>query len=264
MNGGTDTSTSTTGAPSWVQDAAKTYLDRANSVSTTPYSASPSQVVGPNAYQNTAWQSIMQRAMQGSPVMSAGNDALTKTLQGGFMNSNPYLDEMVGKAQGDMVNSYNNVARPAQSASMIRSGSFGNSGLQQQQMMEDRQLQDSLGNVSTQLRGGNYEAERNRMQQAMGFAPQYAMQDYNDASMLLGAGNQQNQFAQNQANQNYQWWNEAQQYPGQQLGMFGNAINNVMGAGKTSTTQTPGTSPLAGAFGGAITMAELMKLFGGG
>jgi hypothetical protein len=264
MNGGTDKSTSTTSAPSWVQDAGKTYLDRANQVSTTPYNPSPSQVAGPNAMQSTAWGAIQNRAMQGSPVMGAANDTLTQTLNGGFMGSNPYLDGMVDKAQGDVVRNYNHVARPNQAASMIRSGSFGNSGIEQMTRDQDQDLMGTLGNISTQIRGGNYEAERGRMQNALGYAPQFAQQDYNDANQLLQAGNQQNQFAQQQALQNKEWWNEAQQYPAQQLGLFGNAIGNVMGSGRTNTTETPGTSPLAAGLGGALTLSQILGMFGKG
>lgn len=262
MSGGSNTTTSTQSSPGYVQDASMTYLNRANDLSTVPYQASPSQAIGPNSYQQTAWDAIAQRAMGGSPVMGAANDTLTKTLNGGFMGANPYLDDVVNKAQGDVVRNYNDVVRPGQDSAMIRSGSFGNSGLQQQTMAQDRQLQDSLGNISTQIRGGAYDAERNRMQSSLGYAPQFAAQDYNDANQLLQAGNQQGQFAQNQANQNYQWWNEAQNYPKQQLGIFGQAINAVQGNDKTFTTQQPGQSPYAAALGGALTLSQLLGMIG--
>lgn len=259
MSGGSTntTSTQTSSAPSWVQDASKTYLDKANQVSNTPYQASPNQTVGPNATQNTAWNAVQNRAMSGSPTMSAANGTLQDTLQGKYLNSNPYIDQVVNQAQGDVVRNYNNVVRPGQDAAMVRSGSFGNSGLQQQTANSDRNLQQNLGNISTQLRGNNYNTERGNQQAALGFAPTFANQDYTDANQLLQSGNQQNQFAQNNANQNYNWWQEAQNYPTNKLNTFGNALGTVNGTGRTMTSTTPGTSAGAGLLGGGIVGSQL-------
>lgn len=261
-SGGNNTSTQTSSAPPWVQDASKGYLDRATQISDNPYTPSPNQAIGPNATQSTAWDAIKNRAIGGSPVQSAGNQTLTDTLQGKYLDSNPYLDGIVNKAQGDVVRNYNNVVRPGQDAAMIRSGSFGNSGLQQQTMDQDQQLEDSLGNISTQIRGGAYANERQNQQGALGYVPQAANQDYTDAQHLLDAGNQQGQFSQNQAGQNLNWWNEAQQYPTAQLNTLGNAIGTVNGTARTQTSTTPGTSTAAGIAGGALTAAQIGSLLG--
>lgn len=258
MSGGSsDTSTQTSSAPGWVQDYAKSYLDKANEVSNTPYSQSPTQAVGPNSTQNTAWNAITNRALNGSPVQSAANTTLTNTLNGDFLNSNPYMDSMVDKAQGDVVRNYNNVVKPQSDAAAIRSGSFGNSGIQSQQLDEQNQLQQNLGNISTQLRGQNYATERQNQQGALGFAPQFAANDYNDANQLLTAGNQQQAQAQNAANQNYNWWQEAQNYPTNKLNTLGNAIGTVSGTGRTQTSTSPGTSAGAGLLGGGLTGSQL-------
>jgi hypothetical protein len=126
--------------------------------------------------------------MQGSPVTNAASGELQRTLSGGYLNGNPYLDGVVNKAQGDVIRNYNDVAKPALESAMVRSGSFGNSGLQQMQGAQQQQLQDSLGNISTQIRGTDYANERNRMQGAVGMAPSIANQDYTDAQALLQAG----------------------------------------------------------------------------
>lgn len=259
MSGGSNsnTSSSSTSAPPWAQDFAKDYVGKAGEVSNTPYVQSPGQVVAPNAAQNSAWQSIESRALQGSPVQSAANSTLTDTLQGKYVNSNPHLQGMIDSASQDVTRNYNEVTRPGQDAAMVRSGSFGNSGLQAQTQRQDAELQKTLGGISTNMRGQAYTQERGYQQAALGYAPQYAQSDYNDANQLLAAGNQQQGQAQQAANQDYNWWQEAQNYPTNKLNTYGNAIGTALGSGRTTTSTTPGTSAGAGLLGGSLTGSQL-------
>ncbi|MBF9641230.1 hypothetical protein IAI27_11115, partial [Streptococcus pseudopneumoniae] len=84
-----------------------------------------------NSTQNSALDMISQLATNGSPVMDQANSTLTSTLQGG--QTNPYLDSLVKKAQGSVVDTWNTMTKPALDTAQINSGSFGNSGLQQRQ-----------------------------------------------------------------------------------------------------------------------------------
>lgn len=378
MAGGSEnTSSQSSSAPAWVMDYGKSYLDKANDVSNTPYSQSPTQTVDPNATQNTAWDAIQNRALSGSPELSNAKGQLNTTLGGGYMgqgvsqnanagaynpqansnwnpygsamnanagvqnqqagaanpfaqSSNPYLQQSIDAAQGDVVRNYNNVVKPQSDASAIRSGSFGNSGIQSQQLDEQNQLQQNLGNISNNMRSADYnqraalnenatnrqyqagaqtqanlfnagsqqnqnqfnsgaqgvanqfnagsqyaqnqfnagqqyagdqnnafQAERGRQTAGLGQALGFANQDYTDANQLLQAGNQQGQFAQNQANQNYNWWQEGQNYPTNKLNTLGNAIGTVAGTGRTTTSTSPGTSAGAGLLGGGILGSQL-------
>lgn len=69
---------------------------------------------------------------------------------------NPYLQQTIDKAQGDLVRNYNLTAQPAYNAAMVRSGSFGNEGLAQMNQNAQLNLQNSLGNISTGIRGADY------------------------------------------------------------------------------------------------------------
>lgn len=305
MSGGSEnTSSQSSSAPPFVMDYAKTYLDKANSVSNTPYQASPDQTIDPNAAQNTAWNAIQNRALSGSPELSNAKGQLNTTLNGGYMgqgvsqnaqagavnpyaqSNNPYLQQNIDAAQGDVIRNYNNVVKPQSDASAIRSGSFGNSGIQSQQLDQQNQLQQNLGNISNSMRSADYnqraglnenatnrqfqsgqqyatdqnnafQAERGRQTAGLGQALGFANQDYTDANQLLTAGNQQGQFAQNDANQNYNWWQEAQNYPTNKLNTLGNAIGTVAGTGRTTTSTSPGTSAGAGLLGGGILGSQL-------
>lgn len=260
----TDYSTSTTGAPAWALPYANDYLQRASQVANTPYQQSPTQVSAPNQYQLSGWQAMANRATQGSPVQSAAAGQLQKTIGGGYLNSNPYLNSMVDKAQGDLVRNYNNVVKPQTESAMVRSGSFGNSGLEQYQRDQERGLLGAMGDVSTRIRGTDYANERGYQNAAIQSAPGFAQNDYNDANALMQAGGQMQGYQNAQNQQNMNWWSEAQKYPQQRLDGYGGALSNVLGTNRTSTTASPGTSTAAGIAGGALTGWQLYQsLFGG-
>lgn len=81
---------------------------------------------------------------------------------------NPYLTATIDKAQGDLVRNYNLTAQPAYNAAMVRSGSFGNEGVNQMNQNAQLNLQNSLGNVSTQLRGQDYQNQQQLYMQQQG------------------------------------------------------------------------------------------------
>jgi hypothetical protein len=250
---------STMNAPlPYVQPYLQDYLARSQEVANVPYQQSPGTYTGPNQYLTQGWQATANRAMQGSPVMSAANDQLTKTIGGGYLNSNPYLDQTVANAQGDLVKSFNQVQKPAWDTAMQRSGSYGNTGVAQSAGFGADTLQQNLGRVATDIRGNAYGQERNLQQQAIGMAPAFAQNDYMDSAQLLNVGNQAQQFAQGAQNQNQNWFNEARQFPREQLGVLGNALG--MNQGSTQTNTAPDPSRAGQVVGGAITGATLAEM----
>ena len=71
--------------------------------------------------------------------------------------TNPYLDKSVADAQAQTTRSFNNTTQPAFTSSMVRSGSFGNSGLQQAQSDATRQYQDTLGKQANDMYSNQYQ-----------------------------------------------------------------------------------------------------------
>lgn len=259
MKGGGGSDTTTTTVPEWVRPYAEGFMQRSQQVADMPYQpftgATQAQL---NPYQTSALDSIAQRAVQGSPVNNAASSELTKTISGGYLGSNPYLDSVVDRAQGDVVRNYNLATKPAIESAMVRSGSFGNSGLQQMQSESQRQLQDTLGNISSGIRGNDYAAERGRMTSAIGMAPQIASQDYVDANALLGAGGQYQQQEQANLSDNYNRFLEARNYPREQLGVMGQGLGFNFG----SSTTGPEPNKKAGMLGGAMTGASIGSVAG--
>jgi hypothetical protein len=252
---------STTNQPlPYVQPYLQDYLGRAQDVANQPYQQGPGTYTAPNPYLQQGWDATAQRAMQGSPVMGAANTQLQNTINGGFLNNNPYLDQSVANAQGDLTKAWNQVQKPAWDKAMQKSGSFGNTGIMQSQGFATDTLQQNLGRVASDMRGNAYNTERGYQQAAIGMAPAFANQDYVDSNALLNVGNQAQGFLQSAQNQNQNWFTEAQQYPQQQLGLLGNALGLGNQGGTTTQTQ-PDPSKTGQIVGGALTGAQLAEMF---
>jgi hypothetical protein len=177
--------------------------------------------------------------------------------------SNPYLQQNIDKAQGDVVRNYNMTTQPAYNSAMVKSGSFGNEGIQQMNENSQKNLQGSLGNISDSMRMQDYNQQQNLyMQDRAQNIGNYQWDQgfnrslYNDAYSqnmnnlqtgvgLLGtlAGYNSNDLTNANAIQNtpLNYWSN-----------FSNQANG-MGQGYGSTTGTVGTtsSPWTAALGGA-------------
>lgn len=65
-----------------------------------------------------------------------------------FGQSNPFTSQAVNAASEAAGRQYNQLIAPQRDAQMARSGSFGNTGVQQMQMEDQRNLQGTLGNIA--------------------------------------------------------------------------------------------------------------------
>jgi hypothetical protein len=165
--------------------------------------------------------------------------------------NNPYLQHNIDATMGDITRNYNMAVKPQTEAAMANSGSFGNSGLQQLQGEQQRQLAATLGNTSNNMRMQDYGNQQQMYQWDQGFNrdvfnDQFSQNQQNLSNYmgLLGQGNQFNQ--QDIANQTAMY-NTPLTY--QQA--FTNMSNATGGLGGTSVnSQTGQGSPLTGALGG--------------
>lgn len=259
MDGGSDQQTQTTSIPEWMKPYAENFMKKSQEVADKPYQAYGGQTVADlNPYQTQGLNAQAQRGASGSPINQAAGSELTKTLGGGYLNNNPYLTDLVNSAQGDMTRAYNESVVPQQNAMRARSGSFGNSGVEQAIGSQANDFTKQLGNISTQIRGTDYANERSRMQGAIGMAPGIANQDYVDANALTqaGAGFQ----AQNQAqlSDTYNRWLDQQNYGQRQLETLGKGLGMNFGSTTTGGQAGGGATGMAkGAIGGAAAGAPL-------
>lgn len=182
---------------------------------------------------------------------------------------NPYLQKNIDRAQGDLVRSYNMTAQPAYNSAMLRSGSFGNEGVQQMNENAQRNLQGSLGQVSDSMRMQDY----NNQQGMYKWDSEFNRNLYNDAYSqnmnnlttgvgLLGtlAGYNANDLANANTIQNtpLNYW--------QQFSNGANAIGQGYGTstGNVGSSSSPLTSALGGAQLGSAAMGWWNNRGGGG
>lgn len=175
MSKGGKTQTTTTAPPSYQLPYLQYGMNQAQNL----YQQG-NQVAGFNPNQEQAMNMVYNRATSGDPTIGAAQGYVQNTLGGGFLGSNPYLDDTFNKAA---------LATQNQLASQ-----FAGSGRNVEQSMGLRAQQ--LGDLATGIYGGAYENERNRMQGVLPYAQQLGNQGYTDAQALLGIGNQQQQQSQ--------------------------------------------------------------------
>ena len=255
------TTTTQSGPPPWAVPYWQDYLSRAQGVANTPYQQSPSQYVGPNQRLQNVWQMAFDQA-GGSPTMGAANQQLQSTLSGSYLGrGNPYLNQQIKAAQGDLVKAWNDVAKPSWDNKMAASGSYGNAGVMQAGANAQDQLQENLGDIASNMRFNAYNTERGNQMQALGLMPSYNSAQLQNLGFAGQAANQMQGFDQGQANQNYHWWQEAQQYPRQQLNVLGGALTGNLG--QTQTQTSPDPSRWSQMLGGALTGLGLYNAFRG-
>lgn len=241
-SGGGDTNTTVT-PWSGVQPYITDYLKRGKATTNNPYQFyNGDTIAGFSPEQELGFGLATQRAMAGSPTLNAANQNITDTLNGNYLSpdSNPYLKGTVDQALGDVQTRVN---------SQFNNNNFGSSAHQEQ-------LTRDLGNQANNLYGQNYAMERNNQLQAATQAPGLAGADYQDAAMLQGVGAQRQGLAQSYLTDAKNQFDQAANFPYQQLDRYGNVVSVGMGVGSnqsTSSSQQSGGSPLAGAVGGGLT-----------
>jgi hypothetical protein len=176
---------------------------------------------------------------------------------------NPQLQGIIDMSSRDMVDNYNRTTQPAFNAAMVRSGSFGNSGIDAANQVAQKNLQTNLGDLSSKLRFNDYSQQQDmyRWQQ---------QQDASNQQFNLGFGRSLNNdaYAQNMGNlqagigllgtlggYNQQDINNSttqQNAPLNYWQQFTNVANGVAnGFGTTTSNQTAQSNPLVSGLGGA-------------
>lgn len=253
----------------WRQPYQQSFMDRAQQIGGAAYTPfGQSTQVDANPWQQQSWQNTFNRGMQGAPEVSAAREQMTGTINGqGFKDnpylsqSNPYLQSTIDSTLGDISRNYNMTVKPAMATANARSGSFGNSGLQEMQAEQERNLAQEMGRASSNLRFGDYQQqaqmygqERDRQMQATQNAPNFANVDYTDLQAMQQAGNALQGQQQAQRTADFQQYLDAREWPLKTFGSWGQA----MGSGGGSAPQTYAQpNKGANALGGALAGAQL-------
>lgn len=233
-----------------------------------PTQTYPNSTVVPFSPQTQlALNATQQRAMMGSPVQDAGNQAMLDTIGGNYlMAENPYFQSAVDAASRGAVRNFQTAVQPGVDSTFSSAGRYG-SGSHQTAMETaynalGQQLSDTAGKMAYQ----NYGDERGRQMTAAAGAPAYAMQDYNDMTRMLGVGQAYEGQAGAQLGDDISRFYQDQQSQKQALADY---MALVAGGnfGGTTTTQQPIYASGGGGLSGLLSLgmmgAGLMSGMGG-
>ncbi|USE79479.1 hypothetical protein NDR89_23090 [Cupriavidus gilardii] len=301
--GGGDTQTTKVELPDYARPYAEELMQRSGDISRQAvprYEGQTLAGLSPDHYQ--AMDLIRSRALNGSEDINSARSNLAATMQGQYFRPtevnqyqgatnaytgarnpyggpNPYLDQAIQKAQGDISRSYA-AGTGAQTLAQFRNaGAFGGSAMQETQDTQNRALADTLANTASNMRmqdygmqaqianqdlsrnadlyaqdlarnatlaesrigrnDQNYNAERQRQMQGMMFAPQLANTDYQNYQALLGVGDIGREAQQAQLNDDYTRWNNIANERYKQLEILANGIMGATGGGVARNMTAP-------------------------
>lgn len=257
QKGGGQTSSTTQSIPDELKPLAAAYSNKAMGLSDQAYQGyGGQQVADMNSYQTGGANMIANRAMNGDSLINQGKSTMQNALASGnaatkndYAGSNPYLQQNIDAAMGDITRNYNDAIAPGLTTQSVGSGSFGNSGAEAAKQNSLNDLTKNLGNTASGMRMQDYTAQQQlaeqyagrndqMMQNYLGQAPTYANQAYTDASQLMNAGNSIQDNQQQNLDAQYQNWTDQQNDPYKKLaamsGVFGSGLGN------TATTKQSG------------------------
>tara|TARA_R110002074_G_scaffold1266_3_gene7647 strand:+ start:5264 stop:5983 length:720 start_codon:yes stop_codon:yes gene_type:complete len=200
----------------------------------------PSTYVGISPERQQALDFITNMAQNGGTgVAGTALDEYNKTMSGGYMNANPYLDDIVNRAVG--------AAAGSQTSGYAGGGRFGSGAMANAQA-------DAMQQTASSLYGANYQQERDRMMGMLDRSGTIDDMQYQDARNLSAVGQQ---YETDQANQNQEAMNVYNQ-DAQTLSTFLSMLGQNPLMGEVTTTMSGSSiDPMAIASGAAGALGSI-------
>lgn len=185
------------------------------------------------------------RALGGSRLNDSARNQLQTTVDGGYLNANPYLDATFNKA-ADAVQARTDSA-------FSRAGRTGSGSHKQV-------FQQGMNDLATDIYGGNYARERQYQNAGILSAPAFAQGDYGEIGKIAAVGAQRDQYNQqllDEARQRFEYETGGDR---NNLTEFINWINAAGGQGGTQTSTQPYyQNKGAGILGAALGAGSLLS-----
>jgi hypothetical protein len=219
--------------------------------------------VSPSQTTQTGLQALEQRASMGSPLTGAAQGQLQNTIQGGYLQGNPFFQgafqPAAQAAESKFLSSLGNIGSAASKA-----GRYGSGAMNTMTQGASGQFAKTLADTAGALAYQNYADERGRQQAATLAAPAMAQADYADIQNMLRAGQAREGYTGAQQQADIAKFNFQQTQPQQNLanflsGVYGNPLGRQQQGG-TTAAQPSGWQNL---LGGAATAAGIYKTLGG-
>jgi len=216
-------------------------------------------------------ESIAQQealARQQSPVLQQAQQAyqaslgqVGQTAAGGFLNANPYQQAMMEAATRPLTQQFSQTVLPGISSLYSRSGRLGSGSMERALGTATEAYGRSLGDITSNIAGSQYQQERGLQQQAQlaqaqlaGAAPSFYGQQFLPSQTLAQVGAQQEAIAAQPLQEQLARYQFGQQLPYQQLqGYLSSVYGTPLGSYGTQTTNAPTYQNRgAGILGGGI------------
>ena len=224
--------------------------------------------VSPSAATTEAIAQQEAIARQQSPVLQQAQQAYTSSLgqvgqtaAGGFLNANPYQQAMMEAATRPLTQQFSQAVLPGISSLYSRSGRLGSGAMERALGTATEAYGRSLGDITSNIAGSQYQQERGLQQQAQlaqaqlaGVAPSFYGQQFLPSQTLAQVGAQQEAIAAQPLQEQLARYQFGQQLPYQQLqGYLSSVYGTPLGSYGTQTTNAPTYQNRgAGVLGGGI------------
>jgi len=224
--------------------------------------------VSPSQQTLTALQQQEALATQPNPMLQQAQQAyqtslgqVGQTAAGGFLNANPYQQQMMEAATRPLTQQFSQSVLPGISSLYSKSGRLGSGSMERALGTATEAYGRSLGDITSNIAGTQYQQERALQQQAQmqqaqlaGLAPQFYSQQFLPSQTLAQVGAAQEQIASQPLQQQLAQYQFNQQLPYQQLQGYLSSVYGTPLGGYGTTTQTYPTyqNTGAGVLGGAL------------
>ena len=184
-----------------------------------------------------------------------------QTAGGSFLNANPYQQAMMEAATRPLTQQFSQSVLPGISSLYSRSGRLGSGSMERALGTATEAYGRSLGDITANIAGTQYQQERGLQQQAQlqqaqlaGLAPQFYGQQFLPSQTLAQVGAQQEAISAQPLQEQLARYQFGQQLPYQQLqGYLSSVYGTPLGSYGTQTTNAPTYQNRgAGVLGGGI------------
>jgi len=224
--------------------------------------------VSPSVATTEALAEQEKLARAASPLLTQAQQAYTSSLGqigqtagGGFLNANPYQQAMMEAATRPLTQQFSQSVLPGISSLYSKSGRLGSGSMERALGTATEAYGRSLGDITANIAGSQYQQERGLQQQAQlqqaqlaGLAPQFYGQQFLPSQALGQVGAQQEAISAQPLQEQLARYQFGQQLPYQQLqGYLSSVYGTPLGSYGTQTTNAPTYQNRgAGVLGGGI------------
>ena len=223
--------------------------------------------VSPSEQTLQALQSQEDIARQASPILGQAQQAyqsslgqVGQTAAGGFLNANPYQQAMMEAATRPLTQQFSQAVLPGISSLYSKSGRLGSGAMERALGTATESYGRSLGDITANIAGSQYQQERGLQQQAQlaqsqlaGAAPSFYGQQFLPSQTLGQIGAQREAIAAQPLQEQMSRFAYQQRLPYEQLsGYLSSVYGSPLGQFGTPAAQPTYQNRTAGALGGAL------------